>query len=425
MDFNDSPEEARIRKEVRAFLSQYWPEKDPDSEAGGGLFAMFSEESEEDAEKMIAEARKWQGIKTTHGWACINWPKAYGGRGGTILENIIFAQEESKFEVPSTNVFMLGIGLAGPTIQMHGTEEQKQRWLPGILSGDDIWCQLFSEPAAGSDLAGLRTSAVKKNDHWVVNGQKVWNSGAHYSNWGILVTRTDVDAPKHKGLTYFVVDMNSPGIEVRPIKQITGGANFNEVFLTDVCIPDENRLDKVGNGWGVALTTLMNERMGIGGGMGAFGGSSMTRNFFTLLEEYTIEGRPARENAQARQKVAEFYCRFKALENTGNRAMSALSQGSIPGPEGSTLKLSIGLLMQEMAAFCMELQGPFAAAVDHNAFLNGLFQQVYLGIPAIRIAGGTDEIQRNIIGERILNLPTELRVDKGVAFKDIPSAVRS
>jgi len=423
MDFNDSPEEARIRKEVRAFLSQHWSEKDPDSDSGGGLFAMFAEESEDDAEKMIAEARSWQKTKTENRWACINWPKAYGGRGGTILENIIYSQEEGKFEVPPTNVFMLGIGLAGPTIQMHGTEEQKQRWLPGILSGDDIWCQLFSEPGAGSDLAGLRTSAVKDGDDWIVNGQKVWTSGAHYSNWGILVTRTDPDAPKHKGLTYFVVDMTSPGIEVRPIKQITGGANFNEVFLSDVRIPDENRLDKIGNGWGVALTTLMNERMGIGGGMGV-GGGSMMRHFFALLDDYTINGKPARDDAAARHKVAEFYCRFKALEHTGNRAMSALSQGSMPGPEGSTLKLSIGILMQEMAAFCMELQGPFAMVVDQSAFLNGLYQQVYLGIPAIRIAGGTDEIQRNIIGERILNLPTEIRVDKGIPFKDIPTAQR-
>lgn len=424
MDFNDSPEEARIRSEVREFLCKYWDERDPNEEGQDGLFAMFAEESEESAEKMIAEAQKWQKIKAENNWACINWPKQYGGRGGTILENVIYQQEESKFKVPPTSVFMLGIGLAGPTIQMHGTEEQKQRWLPRILSGDDIWCQLFSEPGAGSDLAGLRTSAVKDGDEWVVNGQKVWNSGAHHSNWGILVTRSDPDAPKHKGLTYFVVDMKSPGVEVRPIKQITGGAHFNEVFLTDVRIPDHNRLDKVGNGWAVALTTLMNERMGIGGGMGSFGGPSTTRNFFKLLDKYYIDGKPARENAQARQKVAEFYCRFKALENTGNRAMSALSQGGIPGPEGSTLKLAIGILMQEMAAFCMELQGPFAAVTDESAFMNGMFQQVYLGIPAIRIAGGTDEIQRNIIGERIMNLPPEIRVDKGIPFKDIPSGLR-
>jgi alkylation response protein AidB-like acyl-CoA dehydrogenase len=218
--------------------------------------------------------------------------------------------------------------------------------------------------------------------------------------------------------------MNSPGIEVRPIKQITGGANFNEVFMTDVRIPDANRLDRVGNGWAVALTTLMNERMGIGGGFGMFGGPGLIRNLVKILETYHVNGQLAIYDANSRQRIAGFYSRLKALELTGNRLMSGLAKGGVPGVEGSTLKLSIGLLMQEMAAFCMEVQGPMGALVDDNAFAHGTFQQMYLGIPAIRIAGGTDEIQRNIIGERMLGLPAEQRVDKGIPFSEIPTSAR-
>ncbi|HBC57208.1 MAG TPA: acyl-CoA dehydrogenase [Gammaproteobacteria bacterium] len=424
MDFNDSPQEAKIREEVRAFLSQHAEEKDINAEEEG-MMSMFEEEgSDEQFSQIVTAAREWQQTKADAGWACVTWPKQYGGRGGSILENIIFSQEEAKFKVPNTSVFMLGIGLAGPTIQVHGTEAQREKFLPRILRGEDIWCQLFSEPAAGSDLAGLRTSAVKDGDEWVVNGQKVWNSGAHYSNWGILVTRTDPTVPKHKGMTYFLVDMNSPGIEVRPIKQITGGANFNEVFMTDVRIPDANRLDQVGNGWAVALTTLMNERMGIGGGFGMFGGVGLVRNLVKILETYHVNGQLAIYDSASRQRIASYYSRLKALELTGNRLMSGLAKGGVPGVEGSTLKLSIGLLMQEMAAFCMEIQGPMGALVDENAFAHGTFQQLYLGIPAIRIAGGTDEIQRNIIGERMLGLPSEQRVDKGIPFNEIPTSAR-
>ncbi len=417
MDFKDSPQEAKIREEVREFLKKHVPERDPKEEDVG--FSMFSE-NESDA--MISEAKEWQATKFDNGWACITWPKDLGGRGGSLIEQIIFAQEESKFKTPP-NIFMIGIGMAGPTIMVHGTKEHKEQWLPRMARGTDVWCQLFSEPAAGSDLAGLRTSSVQEGDDWIINGQKVWTSGAHYCKWGILVTRSDPTVPKHKGLTYFVVDMETPGIEIRPIKQITGGANFNEVFFDDVRIPDANRLDKVGNGWAVSLTTLMNERASIGGGMG-MGGDLIGGNLTKLLDRYYINGKPAREDANARQKLAEFYSRLKSIELSGNRILSAISKGGMPGPESSTLKLSIGLLMQEMAAFCMQLQGPFGTALDDNAFMGGLFQEMYLGIPAIRIAGGTDEVQRNIIGERMLGLPAEQRVDKGIPFNEIPSSAR-
>lgn len=415
MDFKDSPEEAEFRKEVNAWFTANAKLRDGDD---GSLFSMFSERESEDG--FIEGCKAWRSKKAEAGWGAITWPKAYGGRGGTLMENIIFQQEEAKFSTPG-DVFLIGVGLTAPTLMIHGTEEQKQAHLPGIMSGDNVWCQLFSEPGAGSDLAGLRTKAVKDGDDWVINGQKVWTSGAHYSDWGILVTRTDFDAPKHKGLTYFVVDMKTPGIDIRPIKQITGGANFNEVFLTDVRIPDTNRIDAVGNGWAVALTTLMNERMSIGGVMGV-----EPMAFFEQIEEIAsrsyIDGVLAKDHAAVKQRIGYFYTAIKAMELTVNRTLSALSKGGMPGSESSIVKLALGQILQEAGAFAMELQGGLGVEYGADATHCGAFwQELYLGIPAARIAGGTDEVQRNIIGERVLGLPPEQRVDKGIPFKDIPA----
>ncbi|MBV1883064.1 MAG: acyl-CoA dehydrogenase family protein [Pseudomonadales bacterium] len=414
MDFNDSPKEAAFRKEVQEWLDANAEKRGPDDSSALSMF------SERENPEMIAECKAWQRKKADAGWACITWPKDVGGRGGSLMENIIFGQEEAKYITPA-NIFMIGLGMAGPTIQVHGTPEQKKKWLPSMLRGDVVWCQLFSEPAAGSDLAGLRTRAVKDGDDWIVNGQKVWTSGAHYCRWGILVTRSDFDLPKHKGLTYFVVDMESPGIEVRPIKQITGGSNFNEVFFTDVRIPDENRLDRVGNGWSVSLTTLMNERMSIGGGMG-IGSEMILAELQRVAEDAYVDGVPAKENPVVRQKIAEFYSRMKAMELTVNRTLSALSKGGMPGSESSIIKVTMGILLQEIAAFAMEMQGGLGAEFGEDAsFSHGMWQELYLGIPAIRIAGGTDEVQRNIIGERVLGLPAEQRIDKAVPFNEIPT----
>ena len=414
MDFNDSPKEAAFRKEVQEWLDANAEKRDTDDSSAMGMF------SENESPEMIEECKAWQQKKADAGWACITWPKDLGGRGGTLMENIIFSQEEAKYKIPP-NIFMIGLGMAGPTIQVHGTPEQKQKWLPSMLRGDVVWCQLFSEPGAGSDLAGLRTKAVKDGDDWIINGQKVWTSGAHYSRWGILVTRSDFDAPKHKGLTYFVIDMEAEGVEVRPIKQITGGANFNEVFMTDVRIPDANRLDAVGNGWAVSLTTLMNERMSIGGGMG-MGADLLIGELDRIAETAYIDGVLAKDSPVVRQKIAEYYTRMKAMELTVNRTLSALSKGGMPGSESSIIKVAMGILLQEIASYAMELQGGLGTEFgEQSTFAGGLWQELYLGIPAIRIAGGTDEVQRNIIGERVLGLPTEARVDKGIPFKDIPN----
>ena len=409
MDFDDNPEEAAFRQQARTWLEAN-ATRLREGEANQGF--------EGEDEGAIPAAQAWQVKKADAGWACITWPREYGGREATSIQAVIWGQEESRFNVPP-NVFSIGLGMAGPTLMAHGTDEQKSRWLPKMLRGAEIWCQLFSEPAAGSDLAGLRTRAERDGDEWVVNGQKIWTSGAHYSKWGILVTRTDPNVPKHAGLTYFVVDMESPGIEVRPIKQITGGANFSEVFFTEVRIPDANRLSEAGNGWAVAITTLMNERTSIGG----VGGGGGIRDLIELARNSKdARGRPALESAAVREKIADFYVRTKGLQYTSYRTLTALSRGQTPGPEGSIGKLVSAKMRQEMASLALELQGAAGAVLDEDvAAQKAEWQQAYLWAPGMRIAGGTDEVMRNIIAERVLRLPPEPRLDKNVAFRDVPS----
>ncbi len=410
MDFEDTPEEAAFRAEARA-----WLEANADPRGRGqGAPDLLGERVDE---ATVKASKAWQRKKAEAGWACITWPKEYGGRAGTAIQSVTWAQEESKFSTP-TNIFSIGIGMAGPTVMAHGTEEQKKRWIPKLITGEEIWCQLFSEPSAGSDLAGLRSTAVRDGDDWIVNGQKSWTTGAQYSDWGIIVVRHDPTAPKHSGLTYFVVDMHAPGIEIRPIVQINGGRGFNEVFFSDVRVPDENRLGAVGNGWGVAITTLMNERASIGGG----GGAGTISELLRLARQIEIDGRPAIEDSAVRQKLADFYVRSKGLQFTGNRTLTALSRGQTPGPEASLGKLVAAALIQDMAAFGIELQGAAGALMDAEVEPQGLrWQERYLSIPGLRIAGGTDEVLRNIIAERVLRLPPETRLDKKVSFNEIPT----
>jgi len=410
MDFNDTPEEAAFRAEARAWLEANATLK---GEADGPSDVL----GERVTPETIAASQAWQKKKSEEGWACLTWPKEYGGRGATSMQNVIWNQEEARFNTPP-NIFGIGLGMCGPTVLTHGTEAQKVQWIPKLASGEEIWCQLFSEPSAGSDLAGLRSTAVKDGDDWIVNGQKIWTTGAHFCDWGILVVRSDPNAVKHAGLSYFVVDMHSPGVEVRPITQINGGQGFNEVFFTDVRIPDANRLSEVGNGWAVAITTLMNERSSIGGGSAAGG---MT-DLLNLARSVEIDGRPALEDSTTRQRIAAYYTRFRAIKLTGNRSLSALSQGKTPGPEASLGKLVGAALAQDMAAFAMELQGTTGGLNDRTHTPQGAeWQERYLGMPGLRIAGGTDEILRNIISERVLGLPPEARADKGIPFNEIPT----
>ena len=411
MDFNDTSEEAAFRAEARAWLEANAEHRSPDEVVGADLGELIDEDT-------LRAAKEWQKKKADAGWACITWPEEYGGRGATAIQSVIWNQEESKFQTPPA-IFGIGHGMCAPTVMTHGTPEQQERWIPKLLTGEEVWCQLFSEPSAGSDLAGLRTTAVKDGDDWVVNGQKIWTTHAQFSDWGIIVVRTDPNAAKHAGLSYFVVDMHSPGIEIKPIVQINGGSGFNEVFFDDVRIPDAHRLSEVGNGWAVAITTLMNERASIGGGGGGRAGIG---DLFSLAREVEINGAPAIEDSGVRQKLADFYVRSNALQHTGNRTLSALSQGKTPGPEASLAKLVGAALIQEIAAYGIELEGMAGALNDEaHAPHGGAWQERYLGIPGLRIAGGTDEVLRNIIAERVLRLPPEARADKGIAFKDIPT----
>ncbi len=409
MDFNDTPEEAAFRTEARNWLDANAKLRGPDDPPA----ELLADRS--DAETTRA-AQAWQKKKSEAGWACLTWPAEYGGRGATAMQSVIWGQEESKFLTPP-NIFGIGIGMCGPTILTHGTDEQKKRWIPKLVTGEEIWCQLFSEPDAGSDLAGLRASAARDGDDWVVNGQKTWTTGAQFCDWGIVVVRSDPNVKKHAGLTYFVVDMHSPGIEIRPITQINGGQGFNEVFFSDVRIPDANRISEIGNGWAVAITTLMNERASIGGG----GGGSVGE-LVRLAQQVELNGRPAIQDSAVRHRIADFYTRIKGVKMTGNRTLSALSQGKTPGPEASLGKLIGARVMQEMASFAMEIQGG-ASSVQDDTYSpqGGDWQERYLSIPGLRIAGGTDEILRNIIAERVLGLPPESRADKGMPFKDIPT----
>ena len=400
MDFNDTEEEAAFRAEVRAWLEANVPSR-----------------QELEGLDEIQAAKLWQKRKYDAGWACIRWPEEYGGRGASAIEQVIWNQEEGRFPTPGS-VFGIGQGMAAPTLMAWASEEHKRQHLPPLASGEHIWCQLFSEPAGGSDLAALRTRAEKDGDEWVLNGQKIWTSGAHYSDYGIVVVRTDPTVPKHKGLSYFFLDMKSPGIDIRPIKQISGGANFNEVYFADVRVPDGQRLGAVGQGWQVALTTLMNERLAIGGGGGGVG----FRQVLDLARRLEVDGAPAIEDKQVRAKLATWYAQETGLRYTGYRALSALSRGETPGPENSIGKLVAASKTQDMASFAMDLLGASGAITDPAyAEARGMFQATFMGAPGGRIAGGSDEIMLNILAERVLGLPQDVRVDKGIPFNEVPT----
>ncbi len=411
MNFDDTPEEARFRQEVRTWLAANAP-KHLAPELANSSFGNVALRSVD----IVEASRAWQKKKFEAGWACLHWPKEYGGRGVTPIERVIWSQEEGLFAQLSF-LFTIGHGMCGPTLMAYASEEQKRSLLPRMASGEQIWCQLFSEPAGGSDLAGLRTKAERDGDDWVINGQKIWTSGAHYSDYGILITRTDPNVAKHKGLTMFFLDMRSPGVEIRPIKQANGASGFNEVYFTDVRIPDAQRLGKVGEGWQVSLTTLMNERLSIGAGMPT--GFPELFDYASNLE--TADGL-AIEDQSVRSKLAQWAVKTTGLKYTGMRAISALSRGEIPGPENSIGKLVAGATMQEIAMFALDLQGRAGAINDDDAGAASRFQAMLLRSPATRVEGGTDEILRNIIAERVLGLPADIRVDKDVPFNKIPTA---
>ncbi|MBL6813128.1 MAG: acyl-CoA dehydrogenase family protein [Luminiphilus sp.] len=400
MDFNDTPEEARFREEAASWLAENAPTDD--------AFRALSP---------LEQAKVWQKRKYDAGWACMGWAPEFGGRGASAIEEVIWRQEESQYDLPA-NFFLIGQGMIGPTLMAWASDEDKARFLPPLASGEEVWCQLFSEPAGGSDLAALRTRAERDGDDWVINGQKIWTSGAHYSDYGVIVVRTDPTVPKHKGLSYFYVDMKAPGVEIKPIKQLTGDSDFNEVYFTDVRVSDSQRLGEVGQGWQVSLTTLMNERAAIGGSFGQMDVSLA----MSVAEEVEIDGRPALEDAAVRARIANWYVQEAGLKYTGYRSLTALSRGALPGPENSIGKLVGAPKMQAMSSYLMDLLGASGAIADESlAAKAGIIQRAYMGAPGLRIAGGTDEIMANIIAERVLGLPQEPRLDKGIPFNEVPT----
>jgi alkylation response protein AidB-like acyl-CoA dehydrogenase len=414
MNFDDTPQEAAFRAEAKAWVDANAP-REFEAELSKASLGRIKLQKHD----IVEVAKAWQKKKSDAGWVCLHWPKEYGGRGATPVERVIWQQEEGVY-FKLTSPFQIGEGMCGPTLMAYGSEDDKRRYLPKIASGEEIWCQLFSEPSGGSDVAGLRTRAERDGDHWIINGQKIWTSGAHYADYGILITRTDPTVPKHKGLTMFYIDMKSAGVEVRPIKQANGMQEFNEVFFTNLRIPDQQRLGAVGDGWNVSLTTLMNERMSIGSRL-ATGFSELFEFCCNLMTE---EG-PAIDDRATRSKLANWAVKNSGLKYTSMRAISALSRGERPGPENSIGKLVSGSMLQDIAMYAMDLQGASGMlAGPETAEAAGQFQAMLMSSPSVRIAGGTDEILRNIIAERVLGLPGDIRVDKDVPFNKIPTKGR-
>ncbi|MBJ7353987.1 MAG: acyl-CoA dehydrogenase family protein [Thermoleophilaceae bacterium] len=410
MDLRDTPGEAKLREEIRGWLeANYEP----------GI-------SQSDWYKVLAES----------GWAAPLWPEQYGGRGASASEAIIFNQERQKIgaEPPPTGI---GVPMAGPTIIAHGTEEQKERFLGPMLRGEEVWCQLFSEPGAGSDLAAIQTRAELKGDTWHVSGQKVWTTHAQLARWGILMARHDPSLPKHAGITYFIMDMQAEGVEIVPLKEMTGEAVFNEVFMDDVEIPDDLRVGALGEGWKVSMTTLANERMALG--LGGLGGSDEDAEI--KLEEADAEssletmGKFIRRGPRAlielaeragaindpliRDELARVYTMYEVNRFTGYRITTALMKGRGPGVEASTGKLSYNLLVRAVADLMIRIAGVGALGAPDDDKLLKVAERLNLVVPATSIYGGTDQIQRNIISERVLGMPKEPRTDAEQPFSEI------
>lgn len=376
MDLTLTSEEEAFRDEVRTWLEENHPGPEPDGD---------------DAAKFEFQ-RQWQ--KTMHeaGWAGVSWPKEYGGRGASLLEQTIFYSEMARAKVPRP-ANILGLVMGGPVVMAHGDESQKERFLEPILSAEEIWCQGFSEPESGSDLASLKTRATKVDGGWRVTGQKVWTTLGHVAKWCMLVARSDTEAPKHKGLTYFICDMEQEEIEVRPLVQITGEAEFNEVFFNNAFVPDENVIGGEGNGWMVAITTLMNERAGLGASA-SVGLQNDLEDLISLINEQGLGSDPV-----LRQRIAKLKIGTEALRLGTMRSLSTQIKTGIPGPEGSVAKLQWGSLNQELTELATELLGPAGLEKDSE------WTYKMLRSRANSIEGGTSEVLKNIVAERVLGLP--------------------
>jgi alkylation response protein AidB-like acyl-CoA dehydrogenase len=394
VDLNLTPQELRFRDEVRAWFAENvpkdWVKRRDEEESMQGRFGYL---------------RAWQRKLYDAGWAGISWPRDFGGRGAPVMEQVIFIEEMARAEAPPmANV--IALGLIGPTIIAFGTPEQKKRYLAKMLSAEEIWCQGFSEPNAGSDLAALSTTGILDGDHFIVNGQKCWTSYAWAADWCELIVRTDPTVPKHKGLTALLVDMHSPGVEVRGLKQMSGESEFGEIFFRDVRVPVANVVGKVNEGWGVAMGTLMHER-------GTFGAAlqvNYRRNFNRLVEiakHIDRNGKPASEDPVIRQKLAQCYAEIEVMRLNQLRAFSRINETGVPGPEGSIQKIFWSELNQRFQQVAMEILGPYGQLAHGapDAFDEGAWAYGYLRSRGNTIEAGTSEIQRNIIGHFVLGLP--------------------
>ena len=419
MDFEDSPAEAAFRAEARAWLAVHAePRRGDDDATGVGIFSGQAAHGDDHVER----ARTWQRTLAEHGWAALAWPREVGGRGASLVELLIWHEELAGYRVPP-QIFEIGLAMLGPTIIAHGTDAQKARYLEPMRRGDEIWCQLWSEPSAGSDLAGLRSTAELDEGaaELVLNGQKVWTSGAHYSRFGLGIFRSDPDVPKHKGITCLIVPMDAPGIEVRPLRQMTGGAHFNEVFFTDVRVPLDNVVGALHGGWAVARTTMVFERMAASG---LNPPSRSVPRLIALAQRAPrgALGATAAQDPTVRQHLADLHTRARLFDLTTARVRTSLSQGAMPGPESSILKLAAAQLSTRMADVAMEVLGARGLLDGDDAGADLGWIEAFLGAPALRIGGGTDEIQRSIVGEQVLGLPREPAVDRDVPFRALAGA---
>jgi alkylation response protein AidB-like acyl-CoA dehydrogenase len=381
LDLTLSPGEEAFRDELRAWLEANHPGPEP-----GGDEASFE------------FRREWQRKLDEGGWAGVSWPKEYGGRGATLVEQAIFNEETVRARTPQV-ANVLGLAMGGPTVIAHGSEEQRRRYLPPILSADEIWCQGFSEPDSGSDLASLKTRAVRDGDEWVVTGQKVWTTFAHHAKWCMLVARTDQGAPKHKGLTYFLMDMQQDAVQVRPLVQITGEAEFNELFIEEARIPDGNIIGGEGNGWAVAITTLMHERATLAFGLQVAVQIAIGELIERAQDSRAQNGHMASDDPLTRQRLAQLLIESEVLRLNAYRGLSAIMREGVPGPEGSLGKWHWSEVNQSLTELAMDIAGPRAMTTeDHWTYR-------FLRARANSIEGGTTEILKNIVAERVLGLP--------------------
>jgi alkylation response protein AidB-like acyl-CoA dehydrogenase len=405
MDFNDTPAEAAFRAEAQSWLAAHAPAH----ELTPGIKIPDTEEAD--------RGRAWMRELFKGGWSGLTFPKALGGRGLSGIEAVIFSEEEAKYHLPKGPFTSIGTGMALPVIAKHGNDDQRAQFIEATLKGDLTWCQLFSEPSAGSDLANLRTKAVRADDgsgDWIVNGQKVWSSWAHLTDWAMLVVRTDPAVPKHKGLTFFVLDMKTAGVETRPIRQISGASDFNETFLTDVRIPDSGRIGAIGEGWACCMTVLMGERLGSGAHRSgvepllALAGRTPAQDGATMLDDRAV--RLALADALAEEQGERF---FQA------RLRTMVSKGENPGALAGMIKLAYAGRQQKVLGLGMELRGLDAIAADPADSFTAELQYDYIYSTVMRIAGGADEVLRNQIAERVLGMPGEVRMDKDVPFEQL------